>query len=237
LLAFEEATKNNCHTCADFSVLTPEGEYVCIRCGRVDEEETAKYMNDMSTESQGAMLQAVDHNTGNPLLNSAGMNNGYESMRNPGLAMRLNNPRTKDFDGRGIKSQMLNDPYKSGLVADPSRGCHVEVDYLTGKAELKFSRYDVPTLQVMKQKAFQRVQRYGLDIVESTMIAREVTRIYSSLVLNDIVNYAVLASLVRCKHLFNEQERKELEAELIGSIEKVRETILSGGYNNKSVYA
>ena len=59
--------------------------------------------------------------------------------------------------------KMLNNAYKSGLVADPSKGCHTEEDILTGKTKLKFSPYDLPILQIIKEKTLQESTHHGLD--------------------------------------------------------------------------
>lgn len=219
------------HDCKDFTIQAYDGEFVCCRCGKVDEEETqaSQVMNNNNYNLADVKAAAkTDHNLANGLLNTMGMQSSYANKTNPGLAFRLNNTNTKDASGKRIKGKFLNDPYKSGLLADPSKGVHIEVDPLTNQAKLKFSRYDLPTLQIMKEKAFQRCMDWGLDVVEQTMIANELTRIYSNLVLTEIVNYAVLAALTRYRAFVPKSEQVRIESDLVQVIESIRQKVLSG---------
>lgn len=216
------------HDCKDFSVQAFDGEFVCCMCGKVDEEETEAFQAQNGNAYDDKVATKLDHNVTNGLLNTMGMQTSYASKSSPGLAFRLNNGNTKDAYGKRIKRQMLNDPYKSGLLADPSRGCHIEVDPLTHKGKVKFSRYDLPTLQLMKEKAFQRCMNLGLDVVEQSMIASELTRIYSNLVITEIVNYALLASLTKYKAFVPKSEQAKIESELVQVIENIRVKVISG---------
>jgi hypothetical protein len=145
------------HDCSQFTVLDADTqEMVCVRCGRVDEEGMAKYLYEMGMPSEdGKGSTAKDHNPGNALLNSETEQNGYVSKDNTGIALKLNNPRGKDAKSRKIKPQQ-KDPYKAGLIGDPSKGCHTTEDILTGKTSVVFSPYDLPILQLMKERALKR---------------------------------------------------------------------------------
>jgi hypothetical protein len=141
--------------------------------------------------------------------------------------MSLNAPRGKDAHGKKIKPQ-LKDPYKSGLVADPSRGCHTKEDILTGKTSVEFSRYDRPTLQVIMERAVKRSMEYRLDIVEQAKIAKELKRIYSNLFLGPMLDYPVLVALLTSGQPFSKSQRRELENELTLCIEDIRDKIILG---------
>lgn len=216
------------HDCSEFTVLTAVSEMVCIRCGRVCEEEMRKYLFEKGLAGEdGKGVTINDHNAGNGLLNSETVQSGFVSLKNVGVAMSLNAPRGKDFSGKKIKPQ-LQDPYKAGLVADPSKGCHTEENVLTGKTSVKFSRYDLPTLQIMKERALERCVDYHLDTVGQTLVARELKRIYSHLFLSEMVDYAVLAALLKNGQLLSNSQQKEVEKELAKTIEVIRNKILSG---------
>lgn len=204
------------HDCNDFTVLTADGEVVCIRCGRVMDEE-AERLSYENGVSNGKAYTASDHNAGNGLFNSVGEQSGYVSKQSPGTMMRL--------QARGAK---LNNAYKSGLVADPSKGCHVEVDPLTGKIDVKFSRYDVPTLQLVKEKTLQRCVEYHLDTVQQTLIAKELTRVYSNLVMTDICRYLEIVSMLNYRHFLPKSAIAELEEELAGCVSRIRDKVVSG---------
>lgn len=214
------------HECQDNLVQTFEGEFVCMRCGKVDPEEAARFAHENGVVN-GKTFTTTDHQAGNGLLESQTPQAGYVSRRNPGVAMELNNYRGIDAQGQRIKPQ-LKDPYKAGLVADSSKGCHVEEDPLTGKREVKFSQYDRPTLQVIKEKALKRCTRYRLDTVKETLIAKELTRLYSRLVLSEVSDYVVLAGLLKYRHLLPRAEVARLEREMALCIEKMRDKIVSG---------
>jgi hypothetical protein len=216
------------HDCSQFTVLTAEEEIVCMRCGRVCEEEMAEYLHEMGIVGDDAKAYTLtDHNAGNGLLNSETVQNGYVSRKNAGVAFVLNNPRGKDAQGKHIKPQ-LRDPYKAGLVGDPSKGCHVEEDILTGKTAVKFSRYDLPTLQLIKERALKRCVDLHLDTIEQTKVAKELKRIYSNLFLCEMIDYAVLTALLKNNQSITKPQQKELERELAKCIEAIRDKVLSG---------
>lgn len=214
------------HNCSDFTILSSDGEMVCIRCGKVDEEETARHLYEVG-EQDGRASTTLDHNPGNMLFDSQTMQSKYISRINPGVAMLLNHPRGRDAQGKRIKPQ-LKDPYRTGVLADPTVGFHIECDELTGKKKVVCSRYDAPLLPFIKEKALQRCVSYQLDVVEQTLIAKELKRIYSNLFLSEMVDYAVIAALLRYGHLLPSKSVKELERELIVCIEIIREKILCG---------
>lgn len=216
------------HECSDCAVPTAENEIVCIRCGIVLEEETTSYVWENGLpESEGRASTSTDHNAGNGLLDSLTIQQGFVSRQSPGVAMILNNPRSKDAQGKRIKKQGLKDPYRAGLVADPSKGCHTVEDHLTGKTRIKFTRYDLPTLQIIKEKALQRCIGYHLDTVEQTLIAKELQRLYSNLVLTPIVDYVVLAGLLKYRDRLPRDVVPELENELTACVTDIRQKVLS----------
>lgn len=214
------------HDCKDNLVQTFEGEFVCIRCGKVDEESAMQFAYENGVVN-GADFTSTDHNTGNGLLESMTVQAGYVSRTNPGVAMELNNYRGKDAHGKRIVPQ-LQDAYKAGLVADSSRGCHVEEDLLTGKTEIKFSQYDRPTLQIIKEKALKKCIEYRLDVVKQTLVAKDLKAIYSRLFMGPMVDYAVLAALLHHRHLLPKSAVPELEKEMALCIEEIRRKIVSG---------
>jgi hypothetical protein len=220
---------NEEHDCSNFTVLDGETqEMICIRCGRVDEEGMVKYLHEMGAdEGNGRALTHDSHNVGNALFSSQTVQSGYVSRANVGLAMSLNAPRGKDAQGKKIKPQLRN-PYESGLVADPSRGCHTKEDILTGKTSIEFSRYDRPTLQVIMERAVKRSIEYRLDIVEQAKMAKELRRIYSNLFLGPMLDYPVLVALLTSGQPFSKAQRRELEKELALCIEDIRNKITSG---------
>jgi hypothetical protein len=222
------------HDCSQFTVLDAETkEMVCIRCGRVDEEGMKKYLHEMGIDdSNGRAATSNDHNAGNALLNSETMQNGYVGKENTGVAFSLNNPRGKDAHGKKILPQ-LKDPYKAGLVGDPSKGCHTTEDILTGKSTVVFSRYDLPTLQLIKERALKKCVELHLDTIEQTLISKELKRIYSNLFLGPMIDYAVLASLLNNSQFLSESQQKEIEKALAVCIEDIRNKILSGCASGK----
>lgn len=216
------------HDCSEFTVLTADNEMVCIRCGRVCEDEMREYLFEKGVAGEdGKRITINDHNAGNGLLNSETVQSGFVSLKNVGVAMSLNAPKGKDFSGKKIKPQ-LQDPYKAGLIADPSKGCHTEENVLTGKTSVKFSRYDLPTLQIIKERALKRCLEYGFDTVEQTVVAKELKRIYSHLFLGPMIDYAVLAGLLMNSQFLSKSEQMELEKELAHCIEDIRGKVLSG---------
>lgn len=231
VFAAEKPPCQDTHDCLDFTVLTADNEMVCVRCGKVNEEETARFVQENDIK-EGRERNAKDHNAGNGLLDSQTVQSKFVSMSNPGVAMLLNHPRGKDAQGKRIKPQ-LKDPYKAGLLADPSVGYHVETDVLTGKSSVKFSRYDAPLLPFIKEKALQRSVSYKFDTVEQTLISQEIKRLYSTLVLSPIVNYIVVASLLKYRHLLPKSERTELEQELAKIIEDIRGKLITGCQKSK----
>lgn len=190
------------HDCSQCSVLTAENEIVCIRCGQVDEEATKIHLSEESNRLNEKMSGAVDHNAPNGLLNSETVQAGYVSRINPGVAFELNNPRGKDAFGKRIKKQLV-DPYRAGLVADPSKGCHTEENVLTGKTALKFTKYDLSTLQLMKERTLKLCSSYQLDTVQETLISKEVKKIYSNLFLGPMLDYAAITSILKYRHFLS----------------------------------
>lgn len=205
------------HDCADFATATFEGtEVVCIRCGAVLPDETEQLLYEQLGVN-GRFATSWDHNAGNDLLNSVTPQAGYVSRADPGLMFKING-----------RARVMNDPYKSGLLADPSKGCHIEECVLTGKKSLKFSKYDLPTLQLMKEKALGRAISLKLDTVEQTLVSKELQRIYSNLVMSDITDYAVLVALLSQRHNMSDKAAKALDKELVACVEKIRKKIVSG---------
>lgn len=214
------------HDCQDNLVQTFEGEFVCMRCGKVDPEAASRFAHENGIVN-GGTFTAEDHNAGNGLFESQTVQAGYVSRKNPGVAMELNNHYGKDAHGKRIVPQ-LHDAYKAGLVADPSKGCHVEEDPLTGKSEVKFSHYDRPTLQIIKERALKKCKEYRLDVVKQTLIAKDLKTIYSRLFMGPLVDYAVLATLLHHRHFLPKSVIPELEKEMALCIEEIRRKVVSG---------
>jgi hypothetical protein len=225
--------QDNNHACEDFTVKTAEGEMVCIKCGRVDEHATSIEALYTKSESEDKAT-SLDHNAGNGLLDSETLQSKYVSMRNKGLAFLLNDTRQKDAQGHKVKPQ-LRDPYKAGLLADPTVGYHVEEDILTGESRLKFSKYDAPLIPSIKMRALQRCISYELDTVEQTLISQEIKRLYSQLVMSSVVDYIVVASLLRYQYLLPASAKLSLEKEMADIIEKIRIKLVSGCQKSKDL--
>lgn len=187
-------------------------------------EEEAEKLAHENGVTDGRAFTADDHNAGNKLLNSQTEQNAYVSPFNPGVAMKLNNPRGKDFEGKRIKPQ-LRDPYLCGIIAD--RGVHIIEDALTGKPEVKFSRYDIPLLQIIKGRALKLCNKYHLDVVEQHLVSKEVTRLYSRLGW-DMCDYMAVAGILNNRHLLPKSVICELEEELAGCVSKIRDKVVSG---------
>lgn len=231
LFATKTGPCQDTHDCEAFTVKDADGEYVCIRCGKVDELTTSQdAFYDKSENDDKA--SSVDHNAGNGLFDSQTLQQRYVSPRNLGLAMMLNNTRQKDAQGKKVCKQ-LRDPYKAGLLADPTVGYHIETDNLTGQNQLKFSRYDAPLLPFLKETALQRCISYQLDVVGQTLIAHEIKRLYSNLMLSSVADYVALAAILKYQHLLPRKERAPLERELIQTIETIRTKLLSGCQSSK----
>lgn len=210
------------HDCKKYLILH-DGESVCGKCGKVDDEALERYLYENGV-IDGMAFTADDHNAGNKLLHSQTEQNGYVSPLNPGVAMKLNNPRGKDAFGKRIKPQLM-DPYLTGLIAD--RGLHIEEDPLTGKPQVKFSRYDIPLLQIIKEKALKLCTKYHLDVVEQHLVSKELTRLYSNLAW-DMCDYMAVAGILNNRHLLPKSAMCELEEELAGCVSKIRDKVVSG---------
>jgi hypothetical protein len=214
------------HDCSQFTVQTVEGEMVCIQCGKVDDEALQEFLHEAGA-SDGAAHTASDHNAGNGLFNSQTTQAGYVSRKNTGVAFMLNDPRGKDAQGRKIKKQLL-DPYKSGLVADNARGCHTEEDVMTGKIEVKFSRYDAPLIPFIKEHALKKCMAYRVDMIGQTLVSKEINRLYAHICLDSIPQYIALAALLNHRHLLPKAVVAELEREMVDCIEDIRSKVVSG---------
>ena len=214
------------HDCKQFTVQTVDGEFCCLKCGRVDTEAQARYLQEMGIDD-GQRILADDHNSGSGLLDSQTMQASYVSPGNKGVAFALHDPRGRDFAGKKIKMQLAN-PYRSGLLADPSRGVHTEEDPLTGAVRMKFSTYDLPTLHLMKGRALSLCMSLGLDTVQQTLVARDVKQVYSRLVMGPLLDYAALVGILNRNGKIPKHKRKELEEMMAACVEEIRNKVLSG---------
>jgi transcription initiation factor TFIIIB Brf1 subunit/transcription initiation factor TFIIB len=199
------------HDCEDFTVKAENGEMVCIRCGVVNELETAKEAVYNRSENDDK-ASSSDHNAGNKLYNSETPQQDYVSPANPGVAMKLNDPRGKDFQKKKIKPQLVN-AYMAGNIA--GKPWHIEQDSISGERRIVFSRYDIPTLQLFKQVTEGSATHFGLDTVQKTFVASTVTKLYSQIVMGPLAFYIASAALIESGVLNAEQKQEAVDSMVI----------------------
>lgn len=200
------------------------GEYACNSCGAISEEATKIGTHEFAQTESAEQATAEDHNAGNGLYNSVTVQVDYVSSKNPGLAMMLCNTRLKDKFGSKIKRQLV-DPYQAMLYA--GKDWHVEVNKVTGKANFKFSRYDSPTLKIAKEFAEQVCTDLHFDTVQKTHIAAELKRLYSQLVMSEIVPWMVYSAITKYSHWLTPEMLQVVEDEIRDSVDEIKIKIIT----------
>jgi hypothetical protein len=208
------------HLCEDFSVQAHDKpETVCIKCGRVLESICDTEVSD----DEGQMMNGHDHYSGNTLLNSQTQQAGYVNFDNPGVAFALSGTKARDYTGKRIRRQ-LRDGYKAGNVVD--KGMVMREDRLTGESELKFSWYETPYIQLLKQKADQELSRFGLTSVDMSIIAIFLKQMCSRLAGGPIVEFCWMAAALNSGVLKADQAA-EIEKRMYDTIGEIRYKLLA----------
>jgi hypothetical protein len=210
------------HDCGFYSTADFEtGEQVCIKCGMVTQEADNREIHVPFLE--GRMMNAQDHYAGNALLNSETENMDYVSIKNTGLAYKINKGG-RDFQGKRVKTT-LNDAYRSGCIAG-GKEMIVKEDPITREGSLKFDMYDKPFLRMVKERANSELARYGLNTVEMTIVAKECKNLVSRLVFSDILEYTWRAAALNAGVL-KQKDALALERSMYDLMEPIRIKLLS----------
>lgn len=209
------------HDCRDSAVEDFESrEHVCLRCGKVVTEDPT--WAEVILSHRDSRESSGDHNAGNALYLSLTPQQDYISEASPGVAFQLNSS-AKDAFGKRVKKQ-LQDPYTTGNIC--GKGMVVREDVLTGERKLAFSMYETPIIHLVKKKATEQVSRWRLDTVGQCIVANEIKKICSRLIMGPIIDFSWQAAVLN-SGLLDEKATKELEKELLASIDKIRLKLIS----------
>jgi hypothetical protein len=155
-----------------------DGEFVCGRCGAVDELTTGMFREQVNSDAARASSATDHHPVNHELIIPLGSQHNFVSPGNQGLCMDLNNPRGKDFQGKKIHPQ-LSLPYAVGQIVGKGS---VAIDRPDGSIGAKKSFFDDTIYRGAKQKSNGLASKLDLDVVTRKYYGKQVDSEFSKFV-------------------------------------------------------
>jgi len=206
-------------------------EIACSTCGRVntDETELAKILS--FSERDGKHATTADHMIpASHLLVELGSDHAMRSLKNVGLAMELNNPRKKDFDGHKSVPQ-LKDAYCTGQLMERN-GYFYTNDEGKLRFKIDYTR-DTPYIKT-KQRLYQLQVKRDRSPTGKVAANKELKRLYNNIVMDFLPNLIAEMSdhCASTDNEFDDEFSQESEENIDQLVDKLRLFIISSRRQN-----
>lgn len=197
-----------------------DGEFLCGRCGAVDEQTTGLLREQINADAARASSATDHHPVNHELIIPLGSQHDYVSPGNQGLCMDLNNPRGKDFQGKKIVPQ-LSSPYAVGQIV--GKGSKA-IDRPDGSIGAKKSFFDDTIYRGAKTKHKDISSKLNLDVVSRKYYGKQVDSEFSKFVnlAEEFIALKALFELAAQYQGLGVKVPDEIKAQYDGVVEKLR---------------